>query len=171
MGILVKPHQQTQRHSRLLQSVEEDPMHDVWVLGGVFIDRFATVFDFWGHRLGFADPNLATSSAAAGKPSMTAGWTARPYGTEKLHVDANPYTPPPPEESPGQGGSGFPTNAMLFLCVVAAAVGLYNGYRKTTRRRNLSPTEVENDVFGGDPNLQLAERTGQGEDHSDYVLA
>mmetsp|Transcript_18472 Transcript_18472/g.46134 ORF Transcript_18472/g.46134 Transcript_18472/m.46134 type:complete len:574 (+) Transcript_18472:93-1814(+) len=145
-----------QQHTRRLQ-LDEDPMHDVWVLGGVFLDRFATVFDFWGHRLGLAEPNLAQSSAAVGKPSMAAGWTARPYGTEKLHVDPNPYAPPPPQEAPGQGGSVFPTNAMVLLCLIAAGVGLYNGYRKTTRRRNLSPNEGENDMFGGDPNLQLAE--------------
>jgi hypothetical protein len=40
----------------------ENPMDDLWVLGGVFLERYVTIFDFDGARIGFAEP--AASSAA-----------------------------------------------------------------------------------------------------------
>jgi len=34
----------------------KDAMEDIWVLGGLFLERFVTVFDFDGARIGFAEP-------------------------------------------------------------------------------------------------------------------
>jgi len=36
--------------------VEEDPAAELWILGGVFLERFVAVFDFDEARLGFAEP-------------------------------------------------------------------------------------------------------------------
>lgn len=35
---------------------ETDPMEDVWMIGGVFLEHFVTIFDFDQARIGFADP-------------------------------------------------------------------------------------------------------------------
>lgn len=36
--------------------LEANPMADVWVLGGVFMEKFVTIFDFDQKRVGFAEP-------------------------------------------------------------------------------------------------------------------
>jgi hypothetical protein len=36
--------------------VPEDPMADLWVLGGIFLERHVTIFDFDNARVGFAEP-------------------------------------------------------------------------------------------------------------------
>lgn len=43
----------------------EDPMADVWVLGGVFMERFVTIFDFDEARLGFAEPTTEVAKGLA----------------------------------------------------------------------------------------------------------
>merc|ERR1712039_781481 len=35
----------------------QDPMEDLWMIGGVFLERFVTVFDFEEGRIGFAEPS------------------------------------------------------------------------------------------------------------------
>lgn len=35
---------------------EEDPMEDIWILGGVFLERYVSIFDFDKARIGFAEP-------------------------------------------------------------------------------------------------------------------
>lgn len=46
--------------SRRLQygepNVMHDPAEDLWMIGGVFLERFVTIFDFDNGRLGFAEP-------------------------------------------------------------------------------------------------------------------
>merc|ERR1712113_347409 len=46
--------------SRRLQygqpSTMHDPSADLWMIGGVFLERFVTIFDFDNGRLGFAEP-------------------------------------------------------------------------------------------------------------------
>ena len=32
----------------------EDPTEDLWMIGGVFLERFITIFDFDGGRLGYS---------------------------------------------------------------------------------------------------------------------
>merc|ERR1719330_1630892 len=34
----------------------EDPMEDLWMIGGVFLERYVTIFDFDEGRVGFAEP-------------------------------------------------------------------------------------------------------------------
>jgi len=34
----------------------QDPMADVWMIGGVFLERYVTIFDFDGGQIGFAEP-------------------------------------------------------------------------------------------------------------------
>merc|ERR1712050_145779 len=34
-----------------------DPSEDLWMIGGVFLERFVTIFDFDNGRLGFAQPS------------------------------------------------------------------------------------------------------------------
>merc|ERR1711933_228363 len=43
------------RQERRLQ-FGEDPMEEVWMIGGVFLEHFVTIFDFDNARLGFAEP-------------------------------------------------------------------------------------------------------------------
>jgi len=38
-----------------------DPKSDLWVLGGVFLERFVTVFDYDGARIGFAEPTASVA--------------------------------------------------------------------------------------------------------------
>jgi hypothetical protein len=44
--------------------VEEDPTAELWILGGVFLERFVAVFDFDGSRLGFAEPAADVTAPA-----------------------------------------------------------------------------------------------------------
>lgn len=39
-----------------------DPMADLWVLGGVFMEKFVVIFDFDQKRVGFAEPVKSSSS-------------------------------------------------------------------------------------------------------------
>jgi hypothetical protein len=46
----------TQRGVRFMESpLKANSMHEFWVLGGVFMEKFATIFDFDNNRVGFAD--------------------------------------------------------------------------------------------------------------------
>lgn len=37
--------------------MQENPMAELWVLGGVFMEKFVTIFDFDQKRVGFAEPS------------------------------------------------------------------------------------------------------------------
>merc|ERR1712079_924847 len=45
---------------------------DVWVLGGVFLERYVTIFDFDNARIGFAEPVNQVASSGLGSPSTAA---------------------------------------------------------------------------------------------------
>jgi len=42
----------------------EDPMAELWILGGVFLERFVAIFDFDESRLGFAEPAADVAAPA-----------------------------------------------------------------------------------------------------------
>jgi len=42
----------------------EDPMDELWVLGGMFIERLVTIFDFDEARIGFAQPAAGTAMSS-----------------------------------------------------------------------------------------------------------
>eukprot|EP00419_Tripos_fusus_P046298 CAMPEP_0172834774 /NCGR_PEP_ID=MMETSP1075-20121228/25289_1 /TAXON_ID=2916 /ORGANISM="Ceratium fusus, Strain PA161109" /LENGTH=1102 /DNA_ID=CAMNT_0013677717 /DNA_START=96 /DNA_END=3403 /DNA_ORIENTATION=- len=42
----------------------EDPMDELWVLGGMFIERLVTIFDFDEARIGFAHPAAGTAMSS-----------------------------------------------------------------------------------------------------------
>jgi len=52
---------------RLQFSSHADPMNDLWVLGGVFLQHYVTIFDFEQSRVGFAVPSGAADLAALAK--------------------------------------------------------------------------------------------------------
>merc|ERR1740121_481757 len=43
---------------------KEDPAAELWILGGVFLERFVAVFDFDEGRLGFAEPAADVAAPA-----------------------------------------------------------------------------------------------------------
>merc|ERR1740121_3054731 len=115
-----------------------DPMENVWVLGGVFLERFSVVFDFQDQRLGIA---LATDQDSADMLEARA-----------IHLAAN------------GGGGGFPwltTLAMLIMLIGGAyACSMYLGLQ---RRKNLHPPIINNDgesseeVADGPDDMAVAE--------------
>jgi len=98
--------------SRRLQP--QDPLENVWVLGGVFLERFSVVFDFKEQRLGIALANQRESA-------------------EMMEARAIALN---------ESGDGFPWLTTIFsgaLLIGGAYVG--NMYFKMQRRKNLNPAE------------------------------
>jgi len=155
-------HEAQQRLRRRLQalptfSVGADPMEDIWVLGGVFLDRFATVLDFGGRRLGFAEPKLGAYTA----PSMRQAALDMGYGHAKPAPMATAMAPVATAASQGSasggsGGSSWSTMLVLFV-VIGGAAGLGNMYLKMQRRKNIHFEREEDGPLEEDPNLMLAE--------------
>jgi len=58
----------------------ENPMEDLWVLGGIFLERFVTCFDFDGHRLGFAEPVTPVTSGNKIAPLLNEVETSKSGG-------------------------------------------------------------------------------------------
>lgn len=98
--------------SRRLQP--QDPLENVWVLGGVFLERFSVVLDFKEQRLGIALANQRESA-------------------EMMEARAIALN---------ESGDGFPWLTTIFsgaLLIGGAYVG--NMYFKMQRRKNLNSAE------------------------------
>merc|ERR1712113_1129345 len=75
--------------------VEHSPTHDLWVLGGVFLEHFVSIYDFDDKRLGFCEPS--------GSHGLTAAQTG--------------------DFSALQVGGGQVLNGSMLLLVVTLAIG------------------------------------------------
>lgn len=130
----------------------EDGMNDVWVLGGVFLEHFITVFDFEHHRVGFA---------GTGRASVLLAPESRGADT-RVYLDA---VPPAAEEQVGQRPPPFPWGVALLgigsLSLLACASVLS---RKMRRRRCLArqgpEAEEEAEPEGGDAPTSVEDPDG-----------
>jgi len=129
-----------------------DPMEDVWVLGGVFMESFAVILDFEKHRLGLALPSHApvlgavpawTAQAHAGR----AGSAGRAFGG-----------------GGGGGGGGLTLGTAFFWLLLVGGGGgaAYHFLKKTKRRTNTLPPQHDAEEHGQDqddedPQFALAE--------------
>lgn len=115
---------------------ERDPMADVWVLGGVFLERFVVVFDFDQGRLGFAEP----AQAEAHGFSPTQRWHMSDTSqTSSLDV---------PVAGKSQASSG--ASALVFALAAAGlliAMALGGGNPLRQRRLGLPAEMPEQEVF------------------------
>mmetsp|Transcript_102536 Transcript_102536/g.256933 ORF Transcript_102536/g.256933 Transcript_102536/m.256933 type:complete len:572 (-) Transcript_102536:164-1879(-) len=152
------PKETQQRLRRRLQalpafSVGADPMEDIWVLGGVFLDRFATILDFGGQRLGFAEPNLIYSTASMAASKATA---AALYHTKAAPMGIQGAAPTA-QNNDGDSGGLSATTVLVVIVLFVGAAGLGNFFMKMQRRKNIHFGPGENGPLEEDPNLMLAE--------------
>merc|ERR1740121_2538022 len=54
MDSMYGPDEHRERRLRFFR--DRDPLEDVWVIGGAFLDHFVTMLDFDEARIGFAEP-------------------------------------------------------------------------------------------------------------------
>jgi len=126
----------------------EDEMSDMWVLGGAFLENFATVFDFENHRLGIGElangaPPLKEALPMRSLPVQHVQHGMRTPTHLQQHrgqeLRAPPPHAPPPEryQQSGNGGSGWGVlgfgTVLLSLAGCAAVL-----WRKTQTRKNLT---------------------------------
>merc|ERR1712187_177801 len=70
-----EPKSATTRRLQLMPPFEmplADPMEDVWVLGGIFLERYVTIFDFDNAQIGFAEPVNKVAPVGLGTPNTAA---------------------------------------------------------------------------------------------------
>lgn len=141
-----------------------DPMEDVWVLGGVFLEHFAAVFDFRGARLGLAMPN-PDAQVGTGEFARIAASSIPAETINGAHRTIYTAATTPVGEQPHQGSSAsFPwVGAVLVVVMVGGGAFAYNFYQKVKRRKNLNASAGaandghESEEVADDPEQLLAE--------------
>lgn len=147
--------------------VAPNPMEDVWVLGGVFLEHFVTVFDFDNHRLAVALP----SNSAGQDPSQGLfGDSKQDAQQVDSQVPFNGWGQHNPVEegsvpnrkadnhAPTQTSSaGTFSNLFVILCFVGCFLGGVQIFSKTQQRKNVLRGMEDPDGFDDDPSCNLAE--------------
>lgn len=71
----------------------EDPVAGLWVLGGVFMEKFVTIFDFDRKRVGFAEPLQSVTSIETTSSNYKQQSEQSSVGTGALGREASGYRP------------------------------------------------------------------------------
>lgn len=128
-----------------------EPLEDVWVLGGAFLDHFAVFLDFEHRRLGLAEPLIIGAGRVENvhhvhRPRVVP--EAEPQKTSEVSSSAAPEAQPPtmPKALPthpspmsvhDESTPSFPwTATFAAMALLAGAAGVGHFYRKTGRRKN-----------------------------------
>jgi hypothetical protein len=118
--------------------MQQNPVEDLWVLGGVFMEKFVTIFDFDQKRVGFAEPlnpvikTVASSYQQKSEQQQVATASVVNHGqfplapatmTAPALRKAAAAQPQPVAKEAAQGGTK-PLTAILVVIVLVAAVAL-----------------------------------------------
>lgn len=109
-----------------------NPMGDVWMLGGVFLERFVTIFDFDHERMGFAE--ALGRGGGAFSPS---------------NFDAVEPSFEGSQEDPG-GWSLGGVSVLGCICAGAVAASLLGIIARRMRSRSVTPLATEEDRSAND---------------------
>mmetsp|Transcript_95005 Transcript_95005/g.205135 ORF Transcript_95005/g.205135 Transcript_95005/m.205135 type:complete len:604 (-) Transcript_95005:221-2032(-) len=135
---------------------EEDPLEDVWVLGGVFLENFVVMLDFENQRLGFAHPSWSQGPAATYVPHQLR--TQVPVDDRLVQTGVLGGTAAPASSDSGSSFTGF-----VGFMIVIGVIG-YGGttfYKKINTRKDAIFSEEQG---GRGPEEGLAQGTFEEED-------
>mmetsp|Transcript_42486 Transcript_42486/g.91249 ORF Transcript_42486/g.91249 Transcript_42486/m.91249 type:complete len:707 (+) Transcript_42486:81-2201(+) len=151
-------------HRRRLQAfggmdmpMMEDPTADLWVLGGVFLEHFVSIFDFDNQRLGFCEP--ADNAADALRPSSLSEVHQRSSRSQPSPSSSGVARAPNlPAEKSGLASMwlGLLAFGSLIVCI---ALGVHLPGRLRQPRPRYGSTEVRTPTAGhtdlSDPDEEL----------------
>jgi len=124
------------------QDMAEDTGDDLWVLGGVFLERFVTIFDFDEGKIGFAEP-----SAAVGQALDDAVGLAKLRGETEIGDIGMPDGDI--RQATRQSGSpmiAIAVGACIVSATAAVAYATLRAQRDVLRETNLAMPERADDV-------------------------
>merc|ERR1712032_883625 len=97
----------------------ENPMDDLWVLGGVFLERYVTILDFDNARIGFAEPAAGVASFEMGEPGTMGAFLAESQDGAVSHLWLIP--------------------ALVTIVAIAGLSGLYVWWKKSSSNNYAPP--------------------------------
>jgi len=104
---------------------EHNPTDDLWILGGVFLEHFVTIFDFDSERLGFCEP-----SGSGAPPVQPAGLSAMQVGAGPVHLPSMPKLPAEPGFVAVHHSTRTWVATAFVGCAAFLAAALFFAYKK-----------------------------------------
>jgi len=137
-------HSEQRRLQGLLLATPVDDMDDVWVLGGVFLERVITVLDFDNKKIGFCRTQLTAQAPQWREPATGAARQVL-QGVAAPHMDNTHNSQS--RQNTKDASPGFPWGMTFFLvCLISMVVFGVGFFQKMRRPKNISdqvPEELE----------------------------
>jgi len=134
-----------------------DP-NEYWMLGGVFLEHFTTIFDFDNGRLGFANPPgnaglIGLSATAMGDSSQGILPTS----------EASAMAPTWPKKSPFGLAASLAVSGMVIAFLLAAVLGTW---RTSMRQMRQGGSNVNSSTDADDEQLQVLAQSAAGSEEA-----
>lgn len=129
---------------------------EYWMLGGVFLEHFTTIFDFDNARLGFANP-----------PAGLIGLSATAIGDSSQGIlptsEVPAMAPTWQKRSPFGFAASLAATGTVVAFLLAAVLGVWRTSRRQTRQRGL---DVNSSTDADDEQLQALARSAVGSEEA-----